>query len=245
MPEVVFLGTSDAFGAGGRRQTSILVRTEQGTVLLDCGPTTNTALADLGIHRDEIDAIILSHFHGDHFGGVPLLLLGARYEDDRRKPIRIAGPEGVERRVTALAEAMSHRVDRWDWSYPILYTEYPTGVEIPVGPVRVRGFRVHHNEDVNPHGLDILADGKRIVFSGDTGWFDRLPDEVGEADLFICECNFDDRNYEHHLNYRTLRARKAEFRARRMIITHLSEEMAHLRGRCDFETADDGLRIKL
>ncbi len=245
MPEVIFVGTSDAFGAAGRRQTAILVRTTHGSVLLDCGPTTNTGLADLGIPRDEVDGIIVSHFHGDHFGGIPLLLLGARYEDDRTKPIRIAGPRGIQQRVDTLATAMAHRVDVEHWSYPILYTELEAGVETTVGPVRVRPFPVHHNDDVNPHGLIIEAEGKRIAFSGDTGWFDELPERVRGVDLFICECNFFDRDYAFHLNYRTLSAHRDRFDCKRMIITHLSEEMAGLRGRCDFETADDGLRIKL
>lgn len=245
MPEVVFVGTSDAFGAAGRRQTAILVRGREGTALLDCGPTTNTGLAALGISRDEIDAIVISHFHGDHFGGIPLLLLGARYEDQRTRPIRIAGPRGVEERVRELARAMSHPFDEEDWSFPIRFQELERGVENSVGPLTVRVFGTHHNRDVHPHALDVDVDERRIVFSGDTGWFDALPERVRGADLFICECNFYDREYEYHLNYQTLLARKDAFQVGRMVLTHLSEEMAPLRGRCEFETADDGMKIKL
>ena len=81
MNEVVFVGTSDAFGAGGRRQSAILVRGPRGTLLMDCGATTNTGLAELGVDRNEIETILISHFHGDHFGGIPLFLLAALYED--------------------------------------------------------------------------------------------------------------------------------------------------------------------
>ena len=245
MPEVIFVGTSDAFGAAGRRQTAILVRGREGSVLLDCGPTTNTGLSALGVPRDEIDAVVVSHFHGDHFGGIPLLLLGARYEDHRRKPIRIAGPRGVEARVRALADAMSHPIHEVDWTFPIYFTELEPGVETGVGPVTVRSFGTHHNPEVTPHALDVEVDDKRIVFSGDTGWFDELPDRVRGADLFICECNFYDRQYEYHLNYVTLLARRRDFEVKRMVLTHLSEEMAPLRGRCEFETADDGMKLKL
>ena len=122
MNEVVFVGTSDAFGAGGRRQSAILIRGERGTLLMDCGATTTTGLNDLGVDRDEIDAIVVSHFHGDHFGGIPLFLLGAMYEDERTRPLEIAGPLGIENRVRGLAHAMGHPLNDGAWKYAIRFT---------------------------------------------------------------------------------------------------------------------------
>ena len=119
MSEVVFIGTSDAFGAGGRRQAAVLVRGARGTILLDCGATTGSGLQELGIPRDEIDTILVSHFHGDHFAGIPLLLLAALYQDERRHPLRIAGPPEIELRVRALARAMGHPLEDRQWSFPI------------------------------------------------------------------------------------------------------------------------------
>ena len=111
MSEIVFIGTSDAFGAGGRRQSAVLVCGDRGAMLLDCGATTGTGLQELEIRRDEIDVILVSHFHGDHFAGIPLLLLAALYQDERRHPIHIAGPPEVELRVRALARAMGHSLE--------------------------------------------------------------------------------------------------------------------------------------
>ena len=99
MSEVLFVGTGDAFGAGGRRQSAVLVRGERGTLLLDCGATTGSGLGELGVDRDEIETILVSHFHGDHFGGIPLLLLAALYQDNRKHAIHIAGPPDIENRV--------------------------------------------------------------------------------------------------------------------------------------------------
>lgn len=245
MPEVTFIGTSDAFGAGGRRQTAILVRSSEGSMLLDCGPTTCSGLSAIGISRDEIEAIIISHFHGDHFGGIPLLMLAMRYEDLRTKPLRIAGPPGIEERIRALAEAMAHPFDAPDWSYPVLFSELQAGVETGIGPAVVRPFSVHHNPDVCPHGLDLELDGKRIVFSGDTGWFDEFPGQVRGADLLICECTYYDREYEYHFSYVDLMRLKNRLDVKRLIVTHLGSEMADQRGRLEIETADDGLKIKL
>jgi ribonuclease BN (tRNA processing enzyme) len=245
MSEVVFIGTSDAFGAGGRRQSAVLLRGPGGGVLLDCGATTTTGLCELGIERDEIDTIVISHFHGDHYAGIPILLLAALYEDERRRLLRITGPVGIERRVRELAAAMCYGIDEREWSFPIAFQEFRAGQVIQAGPVQVHAFETLHQAHTCPHGLLVQAGSQRIAYSGDTGWFDELPRRVGDADLFICECTYHDYNFEYHLNHETLVERKHEFDCGRIILTHLGTEMSEQRGRAAFETADDGTVVKL
>lgn len=245
MSEVVFVGTSDAFGAGGRRQAAVLLRDSRGTVLLDCGATTNSGLQELGIERDEIDLVLVSHFHGDHFGGIPQLLLAAQYEDHRRRPIHIAGPPDVERRVRALASAMGHPIEDGEWDYPIEFSECPAGANRQLGPAQIRAFETKHQIEAHPQGYRVRAGSRTVVYSGDTGWFDDLPREANGADLFVCECTFDTNRLDFHLSHALLAERRSRFECERMILTHLGSEMAHRRGQCDFETADDGLVVKL
>jgi ribonuclease BN (tRNA processing enzyme) len=245
MSEVVFVGTSDAFGAGGRRQSALLVRAPNGGLLLDCGMTTASGLAALGIPRDEIDAILVSHFHADHFGGIPALLLASLYEDARRKPLVIAGPHGIERRVHQLAAAMGYAIEERDWSFRTEFVELPPGRETEIGPVIARSFETLHQPHTHPQGVVLRAGALRVGYSGDTGWFDSLPREVAGVNLFVCECTYHDTNFEFHLNHPRLVAHKPEFDCDRMILTHLGSEMSARRGQCAFETADDGLRIRL
>lgn len=243
MSEVLFVGTSDAFSAGGRRQSAILLRVPSGSVLLDCGATTGLGLCALGIEREEIDAILVSHFHADHFGGIPLLLLAALYEDERRRPLRIAGPPGIERRVRELAAAMGHALDGRSFGFPIHFEEMSPGRSFEIGPLRARVFATNHTPDSCPHGLLLEAGRERIAYSGDTGWFDALPREVAGSQLFICECTYRHANFEYHLNLDTLEARRNEFDCGRIVLTHLGDEMAERK--CSFETADDGLKLRL
>jgi ribonuclease BN (tRNA processing enzyme) len=243
--ELVFVGTSDAFGAGGRRQSAIFLRAPAGGVLIDCGATTSGGLAELGIPRDEIDAILVSHFHGDHFAGIPFLLLGALYEDERKRPLWIAGPAGIEARVHALASAMGYAIEDRAWSFPLRFTELAPGREQEVGPVRVDAFQVLHQPQSAPHGLALRFGRSRLVYSGDTGYFPGLPECVGDADLFVCECTYLDNDYAYHLNLGRLTEHRHEFRCERTILTHLGEEMLGQRGRAAFETADDGLRVQI
>jgi ribonuclease BN (tRNA processing enzyme) len=243
--QVMFIGTGDAFGAGGRRQAAILMRTAGGTALLDCGATTTTGLAALGIRRDEIDLILVSHFHADHFGGIPLLLLAAVHEDDRRRPLRIAGPGGIEARVMTAAAALGHSFEGRAWPFSLTFHELKDRQEAPLGAFTVRPFAVHHAPESLPHGYRIDAGDRRIVYTGDTGWFEGLPDAARDADLLICECTQRDRGFDLHLSLEELTAERARFSCRRMLLTHLGPEMTDLRGACPFATADDGQVIQL
>lgn len=240
---VVFVGTSDAFGAGGRRQAAIFVGCPGGGLLLDCAPTTASGLAALGIERGAIDAIALSHFHADHFAGVPQLLLAAVHEDRRRAPLVIAGPPGVEARVAAAAEAMGHGFAGRALPFPIRFVELPAGASADLGPARVTSFATRHQPESCPHGLRVAAGGRTLAYTGDTGWFDALPERLRGADLAVCECTFLEPTFEYHLDYATLAERADAFDCGRLVLTHLGPAMAERRGRLALETADDGLAL--
>jgi ribonuclease BN (tRNA processing enzyme) len=243
--EVVFVGTSNAFGAGGRRQSAIVLRGARGSVLVDCGATTNTGLAEVGIERDEIDTIVISHFHGDHFGGIPLFLLAALYEDERSHPLEIAGPPDIEARVRGLAEALGHPMQDQEWSFPLRFSVVAPGAPHEIGPATVESFETRHAIEAHPHGYRIDTGTETIVYSGDTGWFPELPGHAAGADLFICECTFRVPTLDFHLSHDELLAQRAKFDCGRMMLTHLGSEMSERRSESEFETADDGLVLKL
>jgi ribonuclease BN (tRNA processing enzyme) len=245
MNEVLFVGTSDAFGAGGRRQSAVLVRGSSGTLLMDCGATTNSGLAELGVDRNEIDTVLVSHFHGDHFGGIPLLLFGALYQDERRHPLEIAGPPDVEARVRQLATALGHDLSEREWTFPIRFTELHPGTDHEIGPATISAFATRHQLEAHPHGYRISLGERSLVYSGDTGWFDELPRLAAGADLFVCECTLHHERLDFHLSLDQLTEHRDEFDVGSMLLTHLGREMATLRGQCELETADDGLLVKL
>ncbi len=245
MNEVVFVGTSDAFGAAGRRQSAAVLRTGRGSLLMDCGATTTSGLDGEGISRDEIDVILVSHFHGDHFAGIPLFLLAAIYEDHRTEPLEIAGPPDIEERVHQLSAAMGHELGDHKATFPIRFTEVTPGRDYTIGPASIRSFETRHQLEAHPHGYDIRCGGQRIVYSGDTGWFDELPTLVSGADLFICECTYYTRDLDFHLNYQLLGERRDRFDCGAMVLTHLGAEMTPYRGKTEIQTADDGLSVKL
>jgi ribonuclease BN (tRNA processing enzyme) len=242
---VTFVGTSDAFGAGGRRQAAIFVETASGGLLLDCAPTTITGLAALGIPRCAVDVIAVSHFHADHFAGIPSFVLASIYADLRRQPLVIAGPPGVEARVLAAADAIGHSITGREMPFALRFVELPAGRLVDLGPARARSFPVNHQPESCPHGLDLEMGGRRLVYSGDTGWFDGLPRYTRGADLLICDCTFHAPSFAEHMAYSDLIERAPSLGCERLVLTHLGASMSERRGQLELETADDGLTIEV
>lgn len=245
MDEVVFVGTSDAFGAGGRRQSAVLLRGPRGTLLMDCGTTTNTGLSQLEIDRGEIETILVSHFHGDHFGGIPHFLLAAAYSDRRTEPLTVAGPPGIENRVFALAAAMGHELETHPFPFPLSFQEVAAETDQEIGPARITAFETQHQIEAHPHGYRIELGGAKIAYSGDTGWFDALPSKIAGSDLFVCECTLFDHRLDFHLSLEEISEHRPEMDIGRLILTHLGSEMSQRRGNVEFEVADDGLIVGL
>ena len=90
-----FVGCGDAFGSGGRYNTCFHVTGQNVNFLIDCGASVAAGPeAARHIARDDIDLILITHFHGDHFAGLPFLLLDAQFS--RRVPA--AGDRRTDRR---------------------------------------------------------------------------------------------------------------------------------------------------
>ncbi len=244
MIEILFVGTGDAFGSGGRRNSAIVVRSRGHTMLLDCGPTTLLGLKDLGIDPREIDTIALSHFHGDHASGVPFVLLDHLYENKRERPLDIVGPEGVRERVERMTRIFGYdtEVER---PYELRYREFSAGQTLETGGYRLTPLDAFHHPETKPHMLRVESDDRAILFSGDTGWTERLPEQVGDVDLFICECTMIEEGFKYHLSHERLSQERSRFDCDRILLTHLGSSVLGNLDRVQFETATDGLRLKV
>jgi ribonuclease BN (tRNA processing enzyme) len=222
---LTIVGCGDAFGSGGRFNTCFHLEAADKKFLIDCGASTHVALNARGIDANTIDAIILSHLHGDHFGGIPFLLLQAQFLNPRERPLLIAGPPGATERITALVEACFPRASQNKWRFPWSVTEIPVGA-----PTDVLGLNVVTTEVIHFSGAPSTAlrisDGKQIIsYSGDTQWTDALLPIANGADLFVVECYDYDRELPAHMNWTTIKRRLADFKARRVMLTHMNPTM--------------------
>ena len=99
-----FVGCGDAFGSGGRFNTCFHLVGRNINALIDCGATSLVAMNKLAINRNDVDSIFLTHFHGDHVGGVPFFLLEANYMLKRDRPLTIVGPPSLKSRYPEIME---------------------------------------------------------------------------------------------------------------------------------------------
>ncbi len=243
--EVVFLGTGDAFCTAGRNQSSYLVRTEEATLLLDCGATALTSLKREGIDTTAIDTIFLSHLHGDHFAGLPFLFLEYMFENRRQRPLRICGPPGTEERVARIFAAMYHDLAAKPLPFKIEHTELLPQHPLELGSIRLTPFRVPHQETEISLGLGIRTGRHSILYSGDTGWTEDLLVHAWGTDLFICECCFFETRLPIHLDYPRIWENRERFGTSRLVLTHLGREVLARRNELELELAEDHLTVKL
>ena len=242
---VSFLGTGHAFCASGRHHASYLVRARATSFLLDCGATALASLKRDQIDTLAIDTILISHLHGDHFCGIPFLLMEYIYENPRTRPLNIAGPPGTEERVLNLFRTLYLDASQEPLPFGLHFIEMQPKQACEIGPVTVDPFRVPHQEREISLALRVTVDGKAILYSGDTGWTEELVRRSAGTDLFICECCFFETRLPIHLDYPRIAENRARFGTKRLVLSHLGPEVLRRLDEVKIEVAHDGLTIEL
>ena len=243
---VQFVGSGDAFGSGGRFNTCFHVVGGEMNFLVDCGASSLVAMKRLGIDRNAIDLIVLTHYHADHCGGVPFFILDAQFVARRTHPLTIAGPPPVEEWFSRQMETAFAGSSRSAKKFDVLLVELTPDHSWRFRNVEIRSVRVRHGMPFEfCHGYRITIDSKVLAFSGDTEWTDSLIEIGRDADLFVCEASVYDKPVQMHLAYRQLVEKLPLIRPKRLIINHMSDDMLGRGDAITHETAQDGLTIKI
>lgn len=238
-----FLGTGNAFADGGRSHACIHLEATGASLLLDCGSASLPAIRR-AMDPATLQAIAISHLHGDHFGGVSSLVMQQHFAG-RTAPLAVGGPRELQLRSTRAGEAL------YKDFFPATAIGYPLSYltlgETPValGGAEVSALPVQHVAESDPHGLRVRIDGKLIAYSGDARWSDELVRVAKGADLFICESTHYARSDAAHLSYRELIANRAKLDCGRIILTHLGADAQANLDKIELERAEDGMLVTL
>jgi ribonuclease BN (tRNA processing enzyme) len=240
-----FVGCGDAFGSGGRQNTCFHVTGDTVNFLIDCGATSLPALKRLGIACNEIDLILITHFHGDHFAGLPFFLLDAQFSR-RTRPLVIAGPEGIETRLARVMEALFEHSSKTQQKFELSVVALKPEETGSFGAVRVTPYPVVHGSSGGPFlGLRIEAEGRIIAYSADTEWTETLVPLARDVDLFIAEAYTFDKPVKNHLSLAALESHLAEIRPKRLVLTHMSDDMLGRLDKISHAAAHDGMTVDL
>ncbi|MHA2203475.1 MAG: MBL fold metallo-hydrolase, partial [Candidatus Hodarchaeales archaeon] len=219
---IAFLGVGDAFASGGGKSASTFIEIEKQGILLDCGPHSLQALKESGRRTNDINIILISHYHGDHFGGIPFLLLEASIQQKRKKLLTIIGPPNIEKKVNELYTLLYETIAGNELPFPCDFrTLTPSTSPLEVNGLKIKAFKMQHTPEAQGYRLE--TENTSIAYSGDTGWTDELIPLVEDTQLAIMECNFFNTELAIHLNYHQLS--KLCPLTDRMAIIHLGSEV--------------------
>jgi ribonuclease BN (tRNA processing enzyme) len=238
-----FIGTGDAFGNGGRFQTCFWLEGAGDSLLIDCGATTLAALKAASVEPNDISAVVLTHLHGDHFGGIPFLVLDGQFRR-RERALTIAGPPGTRQGVEAAMELLFPGSSGASRRFRTDFTELEPRVTTEVGPARVDSIAVEQ-PDTPACALRLDYGGRTIVYTGDTAWTEELIGLAAGADLLIAEAYFFERRVPFHLDYATLLSNRDRLDCDRVLLTHMSPDMLARQSESEFECAHDGMVVAI
>ncbi|HEX5478793.1 MAG TPA: MBL fold metallo-hydrolase [Dehalococcoidia bacterium] len=216
--DLTFIGTGNAF-APTRYWSSFLL---DDRILFDAPPTLLAHLKKLGKNPGDIEVAFISHFHGDHFFGLPFLLLEYAELAPRTKDLTIVGPPGIAQRTRALTDLAFSNVFRKDRGYMLNFVEAGEGASGEVGGLRWRSREVPHVPGLECYAFRVESEGGKIAYSGDSMMTDALVDLADESDVFVCECSCWGENCGPHLNPKDIMTLRGTISARtKLILTHI------------------------
>lgn len=215
------LGTGTTALSATRVRAGHLIEADDVRLLIDCGSGVTLRLAERGDDWLRITHIAITHFHADHISDIPTLIDAWKYGTlpPRSAPLQIIAPAGFP----PILEAMAAAFGGWVTApgFPVTLTEIAPGGRIRLGAgVEIEAFKVPHTEESVAYS--ITHDGRRMVYTGDTGYDEPLARWAHECDLLLCECSLPPSlAIPIHLTPEQCGAMAAIASPRRLVLTHL------------------------
>ena len=187
MLELTFLGSGSAACSDGRYWSSFLVDKRH---LFDAPPTTLPHLKRLGVSTAGIETVFITHFHGDHFAGLPFLLFDYSYVTQRQTDLNIVGPPGCREFLESFSQACYPSLTDGDSGYRRVYTEATPGVERSLGSISFTAVEVPHSSRLLCFGYRIIIEGRTLAYTGDSEYGEAVLELGRGADVLVMDCTY-------------------------------------------------------
>lgn len=185
---LVTLGTGTVALSPERVCAGHLVEAGSVRLLLDCGSGVSHRLAEHGIAWRDITHVAFTHFHLDHVSDFATLVYGWKYGaiPGRSAPLSIIGPVGTTALLARLADAFGDWLREPGFAMPV--TEIEPGSALDLGDgVSIAAQKVPHTAESVAYS--VMRGGRRVVYTGDTGYDPMLGEWARGADVLLCECS--------------------------------------------------------
>lgn len=223
--EVVVLGSSASAPAPGDACSGYLVRCGSTRLLLDCGSGTLGQLMLEGEHPSSLSAIVITHFHPDHYLELVTMRYALRYAcGTPARPLLLVPPGGCSF-LSGLGDALRANQSFFDASFDV--QEYDPSVTRLVDDLQLEFCRTTHDEPNWAIGLS-GPDGERLVYTGDTRVCEDLEHFAENADLLVCESTYpselEEPPSDNHLTSGQAGQLAQRAHVRQLLLTHFWPE---------------------
>jgi len=233
-----FLGSGDAFGSGGRFNMCMLVESESVRFLLDCGASSLIAMKHFKVSPNSIDTILITHCHGTTLVGYHFLF--STHILKTSVSTNYCRAPGLHQGLFEAMEVLFPGSSDTTLKFDLRILELEPRVQALVNHLVVTPYVVHHATRLACFALRVEVDGHILTYSGDAEWSAELAEAAYEADLFVCEAYFYEKEVKSHLNFKTLEKHLPKIRPKRLILTHMSNDMLGICKQISYEAAEDG-----
>lgn len=224
--DLSILGSGTCVPSLSRSSCSVLIRSGDEKMLLDLGAGTIRRLLEAGENIREISVVFFSHFHPDHTGEFVSFLFANKYPDRaaRQRMLTVMGGKGLSRFYSGLRDVYGHVIELPGRLFRLVETDAKGYDTRQLGVFLVQSVPVAHCPESIACKIT-AADGRSVVYSGDTDYCDSLIELARDADVLICESSFPDgMKVKGHLTPSMAGEIAARANVRKLVLTHFYPE---------------------
>jgi ribonuclease BN (tRNA processing enzyme) len=219
------IGTGTAVPEPDRVCSGYLLEVDGLRILLDCGGGVVHSMARLGVRWQEITHLLLTHFHNDHIGDVPLLFFGWKHgmRPGRSQPLTIIGPKGTRKLISRMADIFGGHLE--EPGFEIHWQEIDGDHDMRLSDaVRLSATRTKHTD--HSVAWRVEADGRSFCYTGDTGMDRELAIFAQSADTLLMECSLPDgESMPTHLTPTGVADMARIALPKRLLLTHIYPQL--------------------
>lgn len=225
---MTIVGSGTAAPTPERVCSGYWVESDDARLLLDCGAGVVHGMARLGLAWPDLDHLLITHFHNDHIGDIPMLLFALKHgvRPPREKPLAVWAPHGIASRLRAMEAAFGDHVA--DPGFPVVIREVVSGDAFAVGGLRVTVSSTPHTDASVAYRVEEKAGDRTrtLGYTGDTGPSADLARFLSDVDVLIAECSVpDDEAMETHLSPSSLARLANRAGPGRLVVTHVYPQL--------------------